>query len=277
MDARIVEAVRNLPEKTRWHVVERVDLPFELHHPQGLVKRGDTFYLTSVEVTSSKEELEKVGRGWVIQFDRSGQEVRRAQLAPLSKRFHPGGLDDDGTYLWTAVAEYRPHSQATIMRIDPVSLQAENVTAVSDHLGSVVHNTDDHTLVAANWDAAELYTFDEAGNPVSKRRHPTDFVALQDCKYAGHGLMLGSGVADKRGGLELIDLENGEIVHRVRVDERTPSGVPMTKNPVAFEIEDGMLRLYCVPEDGHGSLYVLSPDAQEGAVSPENEPPRGTH
>lgn len=249
--SEVASVFRSLPENTRWKVVREVKLDFPVHHPQGLVKREDTFFMTSVD--------KKREKGYLHQFDAQGHELKTTQLA-AKPEFHPGGLDDDGRHLWTAVAEYKADSHATVLRIDPETLEARPVLRTDDHLGAVVHASDRHELVAANWDSEEFLTFDDSGHPRGVRPNPSRYVGLQDCKYLGDGFLLGSGVHDdKRGALELHDLASGQLVHRVKVDLRSPQGTLMTQNPVAFEVADGKLRLYCAPDDDRGTLFILEP------------------
>ena len=249
----VVQAIRALPVHTKWKIVEQRQLDFDVHHPQGLVKRGDTFYLTSVEKTDGHAK----GRGWISKFSFSaGKPSQTVPLTDVSRRFHPGGLDDDDKFLYTPVAEYRPHSKATVMKIDPETLKAEAVLQVDDHLGAAFRDDDTDQIVGANWDGEEFYFF---GDTVHKRRNPSGELKLQDCKYAGDGYALCTGARNKHGGIELHNLRTGKVEHRVDVDVLSKQGRPMTYNPVTFEVLNGKLRLYCAPDDVRGTLYVLEP------------------
>jgi Family of unknown function (DUF6454) len=55
-------------------------------------------------------------------------------------RYHPGGPDYDGEFLWLPVAEYRPNSSADIYRIDPTTYDVTKLFTVSDHIGGVVRD-----------------------------------------------------------------------------------------------------------------------------------------
>ena len=45
--------LKRLTANTAWSLVGQVPLKFKTFHPQGMVKRGDAFYITSVEVTEA--------------------------------------------------------------------------------------------------------------------------------------------------------------------------------------------------------------------------------
>src|SRR5204862_125381 len=79
-----------------------------------------------------------------------GHLVRQREIASGSV-FHPGGLDFDGAALWTAVSEYRPHSRAQVLRIEPASLAARAQFTVADHLGTLVHVRGPDTFVVSSW------------------------------------------------------------------------------------------------------------------------------
>ena len=47
----IAERVMRLTRDSSWTRVASVPVGFDTHHPQGMVKIGDTFYVSSVEIT----------------------------------------------------------------------------------------------------------------------------------------------------------------------------------------------------------------------------------
>lgn len=248
----LARALLALPEATRWTVVQRVPLAFDAHHPQGLVKHGERFYLTSVEKKLFR------GRGWIHEFSADGREVRRRQIAS-GKQYHPGGLDFDGTALWTAVAEYRPRSSARVVRIDLATLEPQTAFTVTDHLGALVRLADCDTFVGASWGAEWLYTLDAKGAVLARRANPSRWIELQDCKYLDGQVMLGAGFDGDRAGVELFRLDTNTLAKRLPIGVKSDRGSPMTRNPLAAELVDGRVRLYCVPDDGRSVLYVLEP------------------
>ena len=66
-------------------------------------------------------------------------------------RYHPGGLDFDGEFLWLPVAEYRPNSSTDIYRVDPTTYDVTKLFTVSDHIGGVVRDQKTGHLVGQSW------------------------------------------------------------------------------------------------------------------------------
>ena len=73
--------------------------------------------------------------------------------------YHPGGIDYDGKSIWVPVAEYRPNSRAIIYRVDPQAMKATEVFRYGDHIGGIVHNTDDKTLHGVSWGSRRFYSW----------------------------------------------------------------------------------------------------------------------
>lgn len=248
----LAQALLALAPDTSWTIVRRAPLDFDAHHPQGLVKWGDRLFLTSVE----RGLYPLRGRGFLHELTADGHRVREREIA-RGAVFHPGGLDFDGTALWTAISEYRPHSRAQVLRIDPATLEARALFGVADHLGTLVHVPDSDTFVATSWGSQEIYTFDANGALLARRPNPSGAIELQDCKYLEGRLMLGAGFKGKVAGLELFRLDTTTLARSIAVDAKSDRGSPMTRNPVAAELSAGRVRLYCIPDDGRSTLYVL--------------------
>ena len=97
----------------------------------------------------------------------------------------------------------------------------------ADHIGAIVHNTDDDTLHGVSWGSRRFYRWtlgrdgrvaNTAASVAAPRTlNPSHYVDYQDCKYAGSRRMLCTGVTEIRqsadvqpfrlGGLELVDLQ----------------------------------------------------------------------
>src|SRR5262245_57293768 len=100
-----------MPEFSRWQKVAAIELPFDTYHPQGIVKIGSTYYLSTVDKAGA--------RGYLVEFALSedpspqatARELRRIPLVDGDKgeRYHPGGIDVDEAsgQIWVPVAEYR--------------------------------------------------------------------------------------------------------------------------------------------------------------------------
>lgn len=274
-DARLVvaERVMRLTRDTVWTRVSAVPIGFRTFHPQGLVKIGDTFFLSSVEVLDRDAGR---GTGHLFKMDATGRRLADLKLGE-GAIYHPGGLDSDGTSIWVAVAEYRPDSRSIIYRVDPTTMTAVEVLRFADHIGAIVHDTGERALHGVSWGSRRFYRWglgrdgrvtNAAASPAALRTlNPSHYVDYQDCKYAGQRRMLCSGVTELRrsadaprfrlGGLELIDLRDGRPLHQVPILLWTDSGLDMTHNPVWIEPSPSGLRAYFVPEDDNSTLYVF--------------------
>jgi hypothetical protein len=208
--------------------------------------------------------------------------------------YHPGGIDYDGRSLWVPVAEYRPNSRSIVYRVDPAAMTASEVLRFGDHIGGIVHNTDDATLHGVSWGSRRFYRWTlgtdgrvtNAKLPPAKlrTRNPSHYVDYQDCKYAGRRRMLCTGVTEMRatpgaapfrlGGIELVDLRDGRPLHQVPVLLWTPGGLDMTHNPTWFESSAAGLRGYFLPDDDTSTLYVYEVRLVNAAAPPNADPPR---
>lgn len=283
--AQAADRVTRLTRTSHWTLVESVRLGFKTHHPQGLVKIGEDFYLSSVEITTrTKPYAQPVegydrdtgeGAGHLFKFDRSGRLLADLKLGE-GATYHPGGIDYDGRHIWVPVAEYRPNSRAILYRVDPVTMKASEVLRFADHIGALVHNTDDRTLHGASWGSRRFYRWplDRDGRVTNggvapkefRTLNPSHYVDYQDCKYAGRGRMLCTGVTEMRapagaapfrlGGIDLVNLKDGRAMHQVPVLLWTPGGLSMTQNPVWLEPDGDGLRAYFIPEDDNSTLYI---------------------
>jgi uncharacterized protein DUF6454 len=289
--AVVAERVMKLTRDAVWKPVTSIRVDFSTFHPQGMVKIGDTFYVTSVEIKVPTTRFPKPvngydrdpgqGIGHLFQIDRNGKLMSDLPLGE-GTMYHPGGIDYDGTNIWIPVAEYRPDSRSIIYRVDPARMQAAEVFRFADHVGAIVHNTDDNTLHGVSWGSRRFYrwTLDQQGK-VTNADVPPDrlrvmnlshYVDYQDCKYVGGRRMLCSGVTELRqrpeaapfrlGGLELIDLSGGRPLHQVPVLLWTADGVDMMHNPVWIEPVSTGLRGYFMPEDNTSTIYIYDVDVK---------------
>ena len=286
--ALVGERVRTLTRDSAWTEVARIPMAFPAFHPQGMVRVGDTLFVSSVEVTTPtaryaapKDGFDRDpgrGVGHLFKVDlrpgRAGTLVAATTIGE-GTLYHPGGIDFDGTSLWVPVAEYRPDSRSIVYRVDPQTLNATAVLRVADHVGGVVRDTDARTLHGVSWGSRRFYTWpvnadgsigaDAAAAP-ARRLNASHYVDYQDCKYAGRGAMLCGGVSELRGapgatplrlgGLDLVDLGDGRPLHQVPVPLWTSGGLAMTRNPLWVEPAGTGLRVYFMPEDDRSVLYV---------------------
>ena len=274
-----------LTRESVWKPAASVPILFATYHPQGMVKIGDTFFVSSVEVRSPTTRFARPvdgydrdtgeGAGHLFRVDQAGRLVTDLRLGEGSI-YHPGGIDYDGTHIWVPVAEYRPNGRSIVYRVDPGTMKATEVFRFADHIGALVCDTDDHTLHGVSWGSRRFYrwTLDASGRVTNanappetlRTRNTSEYVDYQDCQYAGRHRMLCTGVTELRqapeapvfrlGGLDLVSLEDGRPVHQVPVLLWTAGGLAMTRNPAWFEASPDGLRAYFMPEDNTSRIYV---------------------
>lgn len=265
--AGVAERVMNLTRESVWKPVSTVPVTFETYHPQGMVKIRDDFFVSSVDRTLRAGHLFKIGP--------DGRQLADLRLGE-GDIFHPGGIDYDGESIWVPVGEYRRDSRSIIYRVNPSTMKATEVFRFADHIGAIVHNTDDHTLHGVSWGSRRFYRWTlaadgrvtNAGTPPEQLRtlNPSHYVDYQDCKYAGGRRMLCTGLAEIRqspdappfrlGGIDLIDLTDGRPLHQVPLLVWTRAGLDLTHNPVWIEATATGLRGYFMPEDDQSTIYV---------------------
>jgi hypothetical protein len=286
LDRSVVgDRVRGLTRDSVWTRAGEIPVTFPTHHPQGMVKIGETFFVSSVEIAVRTRRLPQPvdgpdrtageGTGHLFKTDRTGELIADLEVGE-GTMYHPGGIDYDGRFLWMSVAEYRPNSRSIVYRVDPEKMEAKEIFRFDDHLGAVAFNADDGTLHGVNWGSRRFYrwTLDALGNVTNASApphtagtvNPSHYVDYQDCKYAGRRRMLCTGVAELRGapgaapfrlgGIDLVDLTDGRPVHQLPVPLWTIGGRPMTQNPVWIEAREGGLRAYFMPEDDRSTIYI---------------------
>jgi hypothetical protein len=180
------------------------------------------------------------------------------------------------------VAEYRPNSRSIVYRIDPATMRATAMLRFADHIGAIVHNTDDNTLHGVSWGSRRFYrwtlgsdgsvTNAEASPQTLRTSNTSHYVDYQDCKYVGNRRMLCTGVTELRqtpggapfrlGGMDLVDLVDGRPLHQVPMLLWTPGGLDMTHNPAWIEPSAAGLRGYFMPDDDKSTLYVFEVEAK---------------
>lgn len=278
---RVQELFQRTSRGTAWQLVDRVPLGFDAHHPEGLVRVGDRFVLSTVEVTERTERYPVPrdgtdrtagkGIGHLIAFDSKGALLQDQRLDDGADIYHPGGLDWDGSRIWVAVAEYRPNRPSIIYSVDPTTLAAREEFRSPDHIGGIVRDTARDRIVGLNWGSRVAYEWKANGRPVRRTLNPSHFVDYQDCKYVGRAggrgesRMLCGGIATLRhpgverydlGGLGLVTLPTQRAAHEVPFQEYSPAGRVGTHNAMWVEAVGDALRLYLVPDDDTADLLV---------------------
>lgn len=276
-----------------WTPVATIPMSWQTFHTQGLIKIGNVFYVSAVEVLEptvrnsgetdalydfSIDRSTGAGRGWLFKFDATGKLLGKTELTD-GTMFHPGGIDYDGKYIWVPVAEYRPNSQTRIYRVNPKTLKAELVFTAKDHIGGVVHNTHNGTLHGVSWGSRRLYEWNlsrDGGRVQGKSKWEPNteaYIDYQDCHYQGVEYMLCGGLNKYTtpagnvafGGLELVDLRTNRPEHQVPasfyVDEGAGPKADLAITNNAFWLEpkgDGnSLRGYFMTETNNQANLVI--------------------
>ena len=106
----IAERVAKLTRESSWKLVSSVPIGFTTYHPQGMVKIGDTFFVSSVEITVPTRRLAQpvdgydrdtgAGIGHLFKMDATGTLIADVRLGE-GTMYHPGGLEyDDQNPVW---------------------------------------------------------------------------------------------------------------------------------------------------------------------------------
>jgi hypothetical protein len=212
-DPILAERVPLLTRATQWKQVAAIKMQFITHHPQGMAKVGEEFFLSSVHIETPTKRYPQLqdgydrdtgaGAGHLFKFDKDGKLLADVKLGE-GATYHPGGIDYDGRHIWVPVAEYRPNSATIVYRVDPATMKAEEMFRFRDHVGGIVHNTDDRSLHGVSWGSRRFYAWpiDAHGKPTNldvapeKLRvlNPALYIDYQDCHYIGGSKMLCSGL-----------------------------------------------------------------------------------
>lgn len=208
-----------------------------------------------------------------------GEVLRRVDVTD-GERFHPGGFTTDPANpakadtlgCWIAVAEYRPRSTTTVMRLDAELATVESFP-FDDHLGAICALADG-TLFAVSWASRRWYRLDSSGRILEQRTTPTRWVDLQDIARVmvgvdgervvatGVGGMQAPGGPVQLGGLVVIDVDTLTIEHDTPVSAWMPSGRVATYNAAHLVLDDSpSVTLHCLVDDIIASIgtWVVSP------------------
>ncbi len=283
----VAQLLEQLSRSIGWQSVQQTPLQWDTFHPQGMVRIGDRFFMSSVQVleqpvkcTPSCDGYDRTpgkGIGHLFEFDTRGHLIHDLQLG-AGIIYHPGGIDFDGTYVWVPVSEYRPHSHAIIYRVNPADMTATVVFRFNDHIGGITRDEVTGQLVGNNWGSRTFYTWNDKGTLLRHVNNPEQYIDYQDCHYVPSRKMVCDGIAAlpeagnpsgfQLGGLSLLDLPSEELVNGVPLTQLSPRNDVLTRNPFWIEANNGRLRLYTVPDDDMSSLLVYDSDLLVQASSP---------
>lgn len=267
---------QQLTRNNVWEQKEKVDLQFNTYHPQGMTKVGDLYYMSSVEIIEKTVKYEQPrdgydrtpgkGIGHLFVFTKEGKLLKDIKLGE-GNIYHPGGIAYDGKSIWISVAEYRPNSKSIIYKVNPETMNTQEVFRTSDHIGGILRDGKQGPLKAVSWGSRTFYEFNEKGKVLRKSNNSSHFIDYQDCENAGKDNMICSGITElpqqgsspakyELGGLALLDIKTMEMVHEMPITLFSDKGHVVTRNPVFLENKKQGLIMYTVPDDDQSSMLV---------------------
>ncbi|MBX3414274.1 MAG: hypothetical protein KF708_16425 [Pirellulales bacterium] len=244
-DARCDDRVPELPS-IALSVTESWPIDHATHHVQGLAATGDSFWISSVDRAARK--------GYLYRVERATGKVAVERDLTREAQIHSGGMQLVGDELWVALAEYRPKSKGTVLRLDAETLEERGAFLVDDHLGAVA--TDGRERVyAVNWDSRTIYTFDLSGKLLATAPNETG-IAWQDIEWHD-GQLWGIGQTKvegvPRGVVDVIDIATWKPVRRYLLEGHLKSPRTTFGREGFTFFEKSILAL---PEDGpHSTVY----------------------
>ncbi|WP_394138820.1 DUF6454 family protein [Cytobacillus oceanisediminis] len=274
---QLAENFQQLTRSNVWEQTEKIDLQFNTFHPQGMTKVGDLYFMSSVEIIEKpakydqpKEGFDRTpgkGIGHLFVFNEEGKLLKDLKLGE-GDMYHPGGIAYDGTSIWIPVAEYRPNSSSIIYKVNPGTMESQEVFRTNDHVGGILRDANEGKLKAVSWGSRTFYEFNDKGKILGKSTNPSQFVDYQDCENAGKEKMICSGITElpqpgnsaakyELGGLALLDMKTMDMVYELPVSLFSPQGHVVTRNPVYLENTKQGIKMYAIPDDDQSSMLVF--------------------
>lgn len=299
--ASIVQAFANLGRSTKWNLVSKTPFEGDTGEAEGMARVGDNRYFVASgqwtvptvkysQPINGTDRTAGAGFAHILIYDGQGGLIANATLTPPGDiEYHIGGIDYDGHYLWATLSQYRPNSTATIVNIDPRTLNDTALFRTDDHNGGIVHDSVIGDLVTLNWGGRNATSWSLKDYPqgftplpgftppLSSYPDPSSYIDYQDCKFLGHqelpstmaaesgpnavrSIMFCGGVASigsfNLGGIALVDLETMLPLWELPIAMISDLGTPVTQNPIDVAVVNDKLRIYCLPDQHNSTLYV---------------------
>jgi hypothetical protein len=256
-DAAVVTTISSITRATTWQLVDELPLRFDSHHPQGMARVGSMWWISTVDTPAR--------RGLIMGVDEHGELLEQVPVGD-SVRYHPGGMDFDGTAFWISCAEYRPDSTTTVYRMVPGE-QPHEAFDVDDHVGALARCGPDGDIVGWSWGSRYFYRWTVDGHLRAARVNPAFFVDHQDCQWLDGGYLLCGGVAEVGlasgpgwlGGIGLLDVD--ELVMQREVPfpiYSCATGRVATHNPLWAEVRGDQLLVHVLPDDGMSTILTYA-------------------
>ena len=258
-------------ESSEWEYVRSLQLHFETDHPQGVIRVGERYFLSSVRIPvddSGTVDKTKPGRGFLIEVAagqaRRGHESAGSQSHRTVRRmvYHPGGLASDGEFLYVPVSEYRPDSSCHIYKVNVETFQqVGEPVKFKDHVGALSIDRERKRIYGMSWNSARIYVWDYDWKLLYLNPNPILNVGYQDMDFIGGNTLACSGfskhmVGDEEvmiGGIDLINATTWLPEHRIMVTTRSKSGRLLTNNAFSHRLVYPDLFLFFIADDDEDS------------------------
>ena len=204
-DRSVADKVMKLTRDSTWTRVASIPIAFRTFHPQGMVKIGDTFYVSSVEVTKpttrfatpvdGKDRDAGAGVGHLFKINGRGALVADVRLGE-GTIYHPGGIDYDGKHLGARGGIPPEQSIDRLPRRSCHDGGSGSVPLRRSHRRDRARHGRQHAArreLGLPWllslaPGCEWAHHQPDADPARLRtRNPSHYVDYQDCKYAGAG------------------------------------------------------------------------------------------
>ena len=272
-DGDLAKDFSHVDRNTAWKLADKIHLDFQTFHTEGLAITPDHLFLSAVEILQPTQKYPSPvdghdrtpgkGVGHLFVTDRQGHLQKDIVLGE-GDRYHPGGIDFDGTSVWVPVAEYRPDSAAIVYRVDVTSLKVHRQFDVADHIGGIVLDKTTGRLVGNTWGSRKFYEWRPDGRQIDSWDNTSFFIDYQDCQYVPTAKMICGGVTNlpqtptaggagstyELGGMAMMDLHTHAVRRELPFQQWSSAGHVMTRNPLKLAADGSRLDLWAAPDNG---------------------------
>jgi hypothetical protein len=253
------------------NISSRIPVNFNVHHPQGMTKVDEYFYLSTVDhqgVDDPELRASASGTGYLIKAiikDNKFEKIDEIQLGE-GMIFHTGGIDhDDIGNIYVPVSEYIPHGKSIIYQIRISTFNPREYLKWDDHIGAITIAKDTHYMYGFSWGGEKIYVW-EGEELIYIENAVVQNIDYQDSIYIGDRTIVCGGISTHKvgsesilvGGLDLIGLDTLLPIHRIMVSACSdkPPHNKLTYNPIAIDFISNCI--YFLPDDDTDTmLYVV--------------------
>ena len=270
-------------DSSDWERIGAFELDFETDHPQGLIRVGERYFLSTVRIPAGdpgKPDPSVTGQGFLIEIGREGEgdrgrhpesgsqvgkEKRRLELCD-GARYHPGGLASDGNVIYVPVSEYRPDSSCDIYKVDAETFEViGDPVRFPDHVGALSLDPERERIYGMSSAARTIFVWDYEWNLLYMNVNPVENVHYQDMDFVGGNTLACSGFSTfelggepvEIGGIDLIDAATWLPYHRIMVTTKTETGRLLVFNAFSYKLIYPDLYLFFIPDDDEHSRVEI--------------------